>query len=226
MKTPQYQGDRLEHQIDGYFLKSMNWISTSCGLLPIRLVTGIGSLILLSQDCNAAFGFKMDGTLDKEAISHAYFEGEFHRVLPPLETYRQSFPVTATREDSIFVFKYLSVIYAADSSTRAKAESYMVQLLKLMPTIELIDLYISDNIQAIFKNVKNEFLQQQEYVRGHDQYGRASKDSTQVKPAGKSASRKWIWWSVAGIGAATSAGVTYYLVTSRNEAGDEYDIKP
>ncbi|GEM_PF-5598116 len=25
----------------------------------------------------AAFGFKQDGTLDKEAISHAYSEGEF-----------------------------------------------------------------------------------------------------------------------------------------------------
>lgn len=174
----------------------------------------------------AGFGFKWDGTLDKEAISHAYFEGEFSRILPPLEMYRQSFPVTATREDSIFVFKYLSVIYAADAATRAKAESYMVQLLKQMPTIELIDLYISDNIQAIFKNVKNEFLKQQKYVRDHDEYGRTTKDSVQVGSAKKSSSRKWIWWSVAGIGAATSVGVTYYLVTNRKDSGDEYDIKP
>jgi hypothetical protein len=63
--------------------------------------------------------------------------------------YRQTFPASSTREDSIFVFKYLSVIYAADSTTRLKAESYMVQHLRLMPTIELVDLYISDNIHAI-----------------------------------------------------------------------------
>ncbi len=100
---------------------------------------------------HAGFGFNIDGTLDKKAISHAYFEGEFSRILPPLETFRQSYP-NPSKDDQIFVYKYLSVIYAADSSTRKKAECYMIQLVKLMPTIELIDLYISDNIEAIFKN--------------------------------------------------------------------------
>ncbi len=98
---------------------------------------------------HASFGFHLDGTLDKRAISHAYFEGDFQRILPPLEEYRQYFPASSTKEDSIFAYKYLSVIYAADPSTRNKGESCMVQLIKMKPTIEPIDLYISDNIASI-----------------------------------------------------------------------------
>lgn len=174
----------------------------------IFILLGIASLPGLAI---AAFGFKLDGTLDKEAISHAYFEGEFHRVLPPLETYRQSFPATATREDSIFVFKYLSVIYAADSSTRGKAESYMVQLIKLMPTIELLDLYISDNIQAIFNNVRQNFIKQQQYVRQHDQYGRPIPDSGKASP--RRSRGKWIGWAMGGVGTAAAAAGVYYVLS-------------
>lgn len=163
----------------------------------------------VAESTYAAFGFKMDGTLDKEAISHAYFEGEFNRVLPPLETFRQSFPGNATREDSIFVYKYLSVIYAADSSTRIKGESYMVQLIKIMPTIELIDLYISDNIQAIFRNVKTSYFQEQKYVSEHDAFGnqKSQGDSVSTK---KPQARNWIWWTLGGVG--TAAAVTGAIV--------------
>ena len=196
-------------------------------LNPRRIVALLAiGLAFLSTEIHGAFGFKLDGTLDKEAISHAYFEGEFSRVLPPLEMYRQSMPSNATREDSIFVYKYLSVIYAADSSTRQRAESYMVQLIKLMPTIELIDLYISDNIQAIFKNVRETFLNQQQYIRGHDVYGRTTVDSTEAKQNKSGSSKKWVWWSVAGVGVATSVGITYYLVSNQKSEGDPYDIKP
>jgi hypothetical protein len=91
-------------------MKNGNWLI---------VLVGIG---VLAPRTFAAFGFKLDGTLDKEAISHAYFEGEFSRILPPLEAYRQSFPASATKEDSIFVYKYLSVIYAASPATRKRAK--------------------------------------------------------------------------------------------------------
>lgn len=183
---------------------------------------------------HAGFGFKLDGSLDKEAISKSYFEGDFGRVLPPLETYRLSFPSTATREDSIFVYKYLSVIYAADSSTKAKAESYMVQLVKLMPTIELIDLYISDNIQAIFKNVKENYLKQQKYVREHDIYGhpsdppkpnRESNSSPESAKVGKSSNA--IWWTAGGVAAAAIAGgIIYFVLNDEKPSEDRYKVKP
>lgn len=48
----------------------------------------------------------------------------------------------------------------------------MVQLLKLMPAISLIDLYISDQIQSLFNDVKKNFLDQLKYVRDFDSSGR------------------------------------------------------
>lgn len=189
-------------------------------------------LALAATNGFCGFGFKLDGSLDKESISKSYFEGDFGRVLPPLEMYRQSFPATATREDSIFVFKYLSVIYAADSSTKAKAESYMVQLVKLMPTIELIDLYISDNIQAIFKNVKENYLKQQKYVREHDIYGHPNDPKTSSKPTGQnvavsSGSNNAIWWTAGGLAAAAVAGGIIYIVLNDGKSSeDRYKVKP
>ncbi len=179
-------------------------------------------MALLAPQAHGAFGFKLDGTLDKEAISHAYFEGEFSRVLPPLEAYRQSFPGNAKKEDSIFVYKYLSVIYAADPKTRQKAESYMVQLIKLMPTIELIDLYISDNIESIFKNVKQSYQQQQDYVHGHDEYGRSKKDPEPTGKVKAEKSTQWIWWTAAGVGLTTAIVGTYYVLDQPSPSGNKH----
>ncbi len=181
--------------------------------------------IVLAPEIHAAFGFNIDGTLDKNAISHAYFEGEFSRILPPLETFRQTYP-NPTKDDQIFVYKYLSVIYAADSSTRKKAESYMIQLVKLMPTIELIDLYISDNIQAIFKDVKSNFLKQQQYVREHDVYGHPSiigADSTTTSKRGKS-SHHALWWTAGGVGLTAVAATTYFLLSEPTSSGKSYAL--
>lgn len=174
-------------------------------------------LLLLPIPASAAFGFRLDGSLDKNSISKAYFEGDFHRILPPLEAWRNS-RVAKTREDSIFVYKYLSVIYAADSTTRNKAESYMVQLLKLMPTIELVDMYISDNIEAIFKDVQDKFLKQQQYVRHHDDLGRPLTDSTVTKDPKQPASfepkhnYQWVWWTIGGAGLAATVAGGYFIL--------------
>lgn len=180
-------------------------------------------LLLLGSVVHAgSFGFKFDGTLDKEAISQAYFEGDFDRVRFPLEVYRELFPASATREDSIFVYKYLSVIYAADSTTRHKAEYYMVQLIRLVPTIELVDLYISDNIHAIFKDVKKKYLEQQQYLREHDAFGRPLQDTASVAQP----SRKWIGWTLGGVGTAVLATGAYYLWKEDEKPARERVVLP
>jgi hypothetical protein len=114
-------------------------------------------LFLLASSALAAVeGLNTDGSLDRSKISKAYFEGDFDKVVNALETWRKMQP-NPTREDRIYAYKYLSVIYAAKPETRSKAESFMYQLLKLMPSIELMDLYISDNIEAIFNSVRLRF---------------------------------------------------------------------
>ena len=122
---------------------------------PLALLTGL-SLVLSTLHAHASFGFKLDGTLDKPAISKAYFEGDFARILPPLEAWRQGL-ADKTRDDSIFVFKYLSVVYAAKPETKEKSRSFMFQLLTLAPTIEILDMYASDEIERTFRSVKQEF---------------------------------------------------------------------
>jgi hypothetical protein len=186
----------------------------------------IACILAIAPHTFAAYGFKLDGTLDKEAISRAYFEGEFSRILPPLEVYRQSFPASATKEDSIFVYKYLSVIYAADPLTRNKGESCMVQLLRMKPTIELIDLYISDNIEAIFKNVKRSFEQRQKYTREHDLLGNVKNDTASATDP-KTRSKKWIWWTLGGVGTAVIATTAYFALSGEKQVADQHtDFKP
>jgi hypothetical protein len=188
--------------------------------------------LISATAADAAFGFKLDGTLDKTAISKAYFEGDFHRILPPLEAWRTS-RATKSREDSIFVYKYLSVIYAAEPATQKKAESYMVQLLKLMPTIELVDMYISDNIEAIFKDVQGKFLSQQKYVREHDELGNpivdsstAPKHSPPVVTIQREPSHAWVWWTLGGLGAAATATTIYFVANDDKPTTKSTDIKP
>jgi len=200
-------------------------IRTPFSVSPLALLAAV-ALSCLPALAHAAFGFKLDGTLDKDAISRAYFEGEFSRILPPLEAYRQSFPASATQDDSIFVYKYLSVIYAASPTTRNKGESCMVQLIKMKPAIELIDLYISDNIDAIFKGVKQNYFQQEKYVREHDVLGNEKqKQEPAIKP--KAHSTQWIWWTLGGVGTAAIATTAYFALNSDHKtAAQSSDFNP
>ncbi len=202
---------------------------------------------------HAVKGVNADGTLDKKVVSQAYFEGEFWTVITALETFRKS-GVKCTREDSVYTFKYLSVIYAADATTRNKAESYMYQLLKMMPTIDLLDLYISDNIESIFKKVKNDYdriekIRPEGIAANPPQGPDSSKSRAQAASApaknssppdetaqansatpqpqeGKSKSgiKPWVPITIAGVGV-VAASVTY-LVLSQSNSSNQNASKP
>jgi hypothetical protein len=101
----------------------------------------------------------------------------------------------------------------------------MVQLIKMKPAIELIDLYISDNIAAIFKGVKQNYLHQQKYVREHDILGNEKRDTAAVfTPAAQS--KKWIWWTLGGVGTAAIATTLYFAVSDKPATDLSSDIKP
>jgi hypothetical protein len=189
-------------------------------------------------------GIKADGTLDKPTISKAYFEGEFWTVINALEAFRKT-DKQVSREDSIYTFKYLSVVYAAEPSTRTKAESYMYQLLRMMPTIELLDLYISDNIQSIFMKVKGIF-EKMEGTKPADAMAAVPAQPTNqpanqpanqtpvapvesetakadAPPAGKTFNLKI--WAPLALGGVGIAAATYFLV-SRGEESDAEALRP
>jgi hypothetical protein len=195
----------------------------------------------------AVAGLNADGSLDRAKISKAYFEGDFDLVVEALETFRKIQP-NPTREDKIYIYKYLSVIYAAKPETRGKAESYMYQLLKIMPSIELMDLYISDNIESIFNTVRVRFEQQQRLGTNPGQ-GNPPAPAREAAPAsapprkpvpvdprtagekrkaGKESSSSWVWWTVGGVGiAAAVAGFVFLSDPSKSPSAssDTVDLK-
>ena len=158
-------------------------------------------------------GIQADGSLDKERLKTLYFDGEFIQVREALEHYRKQ-NSNLSDEDKIFIYKYLCVVYAADSNSRDKGESYMYQLLKLVPSVDLLDMYISDNIQAIFNKVRMEYeARNKSQPQGNSAaestpppWQRASSSSSSQKSKEKeshpSSSHKWVWWTVGGVAVA------------------------
>lgn len=215
---------------------------------PSLLSAMVAFLVLASASPGLAVkGINPDGTLDKPTISKAYFEGEFWTVINALEAFRKA-NKTSTREDSIYTFKYLSVVYAAEPTTRAKAESYMYQLIRMMPTIDLLDLYISDNIQSIFVKVKSDFEKVESSKAATTQptpqsaaqpaqvaaaparaYPAApaqpvpASSSQADKPKKKSSLKVWAPLALGGVGIATA---TFFLVASGDEASNAKTPRP
>ena len=98
---------------------------------------------------------------DKSAINRSeiqalYFSGEFEPLIALLENMRHQRRLR-DREDSVFIFKYLGVIYGADEATRKKAESFLFQLLKLKPNADLTDMGVGDNIETLFQRVRDRY---------------------------------------------------------------------
>jgi hypothetical protein len=196
------------------------------------------SLILLAQAAvSAVNGLNADNSLNRTKISSAYFEGDFPMVIEALETFRKVNPNPST-EDKIFVYKYLGVIYAYRHETMPKAESCLYQLIKLNPSIELVDLYISDSIEAVFEKVKARYEKQQKVSGSTSETSRpqgnksrnaaaeevrtesviSSSNAKKQEPFSESKASKpksgqsWIWWTAgaAGIGALV---VGYYYLS-------------
>jgi hypothetical protein len=189
-------------------------------------------LVLLQCGFTAVPGLNPDNSLDRSKISRAYFEGDFDLVEGALEAFRKAQP-NPSKDDRIYMYKYLSVINAARPETKAKAESYMYQLLKLVPTMELMDLYISDNVESIFTTVRARFEQQQriglDSGQGEISAQKAKASSPPAAPAASLSAQKpapvsppakqakletrgstaWIWWTAGALSVAAVSGYVY-----------------
>jgi hypothetical protein len=205
--------------------------------------------LILSMDVHALFGVHNNGKLDQPVLRDAYTSGDFEKVKVSLEEFRKGQFDQASREDQIFSHKYLAVIYAADSTTINRAESYFNLLLNLSPNIELADMFLSRRVQEIFDRVKADIERNRKYTSKYDAFGNpiqseANKPATvgdsqkptsaqmisspeaQPKGSGKvetSSSRKWIWigTTVAAVGAGTGL---YFLTQSAGSKDTETEV--
>ena len=94
--------------------------------------------------------------LDTAHIHRTYLEGDFDLAIELIEDARK-YGGPFSHDDSVFIFKHLGVMHAAKYETREKGKHYMVKLLEVEPTAKILDMYASDRIYMICKNIKDEF---------------------------------------------------------------------
>lgn len=123
-------------------------------------------LPVICHSAPSAFGLRRDGKLDQSTLNKAYKESDWDQVTQALEGYlRRNGDSKVSVEERIFAYKYLGVIYAADSLSRSKAESYFTRLLNLSPDESIVDLYPSKRVKDLFQDVRNEKEELSDYAR-------------------------------------------------------------
>jgi hypothetical protein len=94
-------------------------------------------------------------SLDRVRIHALYHDGEFERILRELEPYGKG-QCTCAKDDSIFAEKHLAVVLAAAPATRELGRYHMFRLLDLAPRADLLDMYVGDEVDAVFEKVRKE----------------------------------------------------------------------
>jgi hypothetical protein len=178
---------------------------------------------------------RSEESLDQEAIQRLYSNSDWDVVKNQLESYlRRKGDGNVREEERIFAYKYLGVIYAADSLTTARAESYFHRLLDLSPEIDILDMFASKRVNNLFAETKSDHRRRAEYNKNHDRYGKAitstssnAKDSSSISktkaaipfPASRNekqaatGNHSWIWWTSGSIIIAGAATAIFLLST-------------
>jgi hypothetical protein len=162
-----------------------------------------------------------DAILDTALIRKIYMDGEFEDAIEILEkglSEKRPF----SHEDSVFIFKHLGVMNAARYETRELGKRYMFQLLMIEPTAKIMDMYASDMIYMIFKNIQDEFQTQRAryahakgLVDGNQQAEpnpKSQPPEDKPKPESSGVNHTLLW--IGATGAVAAVGVAAYLVLS------------
>jgi hypothetical protein len=159
--------------------------------------------------------------LDTARIRKLYLNGDFEEAIALLEKgLAEKRPFN--HEDSVFIFKHLGVMNAAKYETREIGKKYMYQLLMTEPTAKIMDMYASDMIYMIFKNIQDEFETQRARYGHAKEWGAGNQQTeplpkTQAKddttgPKSPRGHHALLWAGVAG--AVAASGVAAYLILS------------
>ena len=155
--------------------------------------------------------------IDSARVHKLYLGGDFDEAIELLEESikdKRDF----SHGDSVFFCKHLGVMYAATYETREKGKYYMHLLLTVEPTARILDMYASDMIYMIFKNIQEEF-EATRYGADHDHslVKTAKADSMPVSktPPPKAESKSAGGHAMVWVGATTAvvaAGVAAYMI--------------
>jgi hypothetical protein len=164
------------------------------------------------------------GRLDTTGIHKSYLEGDFDHAIDMLET-ALKYDGVKTHEDSVFAYKHLGVMYTAKYETREVGKKYMYQLLMIEPTARIMDMYASDMIYMIFKNIQEEV----EISRGKPRYaaeGPGTDTTHRREPPPKSKKRTWPYWAAGAAVAGVGLGFTaYFLLDEEPKPGTNHVVE-
>jgi hypothetical protein len=161
--------------------------------------------------------------MDTAALHATYLDGDFDKAIRAMEGALKNKTSPVSHADSVFIFKHLGVMYAATPATREKGRYYMAQLIYIEPTAKILDMYASDMIYLIFRNVQEEFANKHPNVASP---AVASVDSAPVaepappetKPAATARrsgpSRTTVYWLAGGAVAVGAVGLLFVLLDS------------
>ena len=170
--------------------------------MPALILLWVLALAVASWAGPAAKTKPQSTDLDTTRIHALYMDGDFDRAIAELEKARKQGRLR-THADSVFAFKHLGVMYAATYATVEKGKQNMVQLLTIEPTVSILDMYASDMIYMIFRNVQAEVVHARPF---HESRMRFRRSATQWPPSrgsdpagvnGPIGQRAlWLWLSV------------------------------
>ena len=170
---------------------------------------------------------------DSAKIRKLYLDGDFEEAIELIDVAlreKRSF----NHGDSVFFCKHLGVMYAAKYDTREKGKYYMHMLLMVEPTARILDMYASDMIYMIFKNIQDEFdATRMRLGRAEQNWKGNQADSMPVaktpepKPEPKASNSHALVW-VGATTAVAAAGVAAYFIFSDTPATKHVnaDFKP
>lgn len=148
--------------------------------------------------------------LDTSAVRKLYLDGDFDLAIDQIEM-ALKYDTTLSHQDSVFSFKHLGVMHAAKYETREKGKLYMHKLLEVEPTARILDMYASDMIYMIFKNIQDEYHSMNPVVtldpkpRPARQLAQEPAKESSKEPT-KRKSLAWMGWTTGALAAA--GGIT------------------
>lgn len=158
---------------------------------------------------------------DTTAIHKVYLEGDFDEAIDRCEA-GLNYVAPLSHDDSVFIFKHLGVMYTSKYETREKGKGFMMRLLEVEPTARIMDMYASDMIYMIFKNIQDEYdLAQMKLKRAQALNNPQPKtgNTGDGKPEGnkpsKSGSIHWVPWTIAVVGVAGGAVLAANMISEK-----------
>lgn len=177
--------------------------------------------LVVSHSTASSTSAQTSNRLDTAFIHKTYVDGDFDLAIELIED-AQRYGGPFSHHDSVFIFKHLGVMHAAKYETREKGKAYMMQLLNVEPTAKIMDMYASDMIYMIFKNIKDEFDSSRPLAQPESTPRPHPIDSTRPDPSRKEKSYAWVGWTAGAAAVLGGAALTVHLLSEEEPSRKGY----